>query len=89
MRRRTAGSYELDDDPARIDPVAAAAFLTTEAYWARWRAEPDIRRQIIGMQVHAPGGIDQRDEQLLAVSCVVLRAGVSCDECEARSPWPR
>ena len=44
--RRTAGSYELDDDPARIDPAAAAAFLTTEAYWARWRAEPDIRRQI-------------------------------------------
>jgi len=44
--RRTAESYELDDDPARIDPVAAAAFLTTEAYWARWRAEPDISRQI-------------------------------------------
>jgi RimJ/RimL family protein N-acetyltransferase len=42
----TAGSYELDDDPARIDPAAAAAFLTTGAYWARWRTEPDIRRQI-------------------------------------------
>ena len=41
-----AGSYELDDDPARIDPAAAAAFLTTGAYWARWRTEPDIRRQI-------------------------------------------
>ena len=41
-----AGSYELDDDPARINPAAAAAFLTTEAYWARWRTEPDIRRQI-------------------------------------------
>jgi RimJ/RimL family protein N-acetyltransferase len=41
-----AGSYELDDDPARIDPAAAAAFLTTAAYWGRWRAEPDIRRQI-------------------------------------------
>ena len=41
-----AGSYELDDDPARIDPAAAAGFLTTAAYWGRWRAEPDIRRQI-------------------------------------------
>ena len=40
------GSYELDDDPARIDAAAAAAFLTTEAYWGRWRAEPDVRRQI-------------------------------------------
>jgi RimJ/RimL family protein N-acetyltransferase len=42
----TVGSYELDDDPARVDPAAAAAFLTTGAYWARWRTEPDIRRQI-------------------------------------------
>jgi RimJ/RimL family protein N-acetyltransferase len=42
----TVGSYELDDDPARIDPAAAAAFLTTGAYWARWRTESDIRRQI-------------------------------------------
>ena len=44
--QRTVGSYQLDDDPARVDPGAAAAFLTTEAYWGRWRAEPDIRRQI-------------------------------------------
>jgi GNAT superfamily N-acetyltransferase len=40
------GTYEIDDDPARIDPAAAAAFLTTGAYWARWRSEQDIRRQI-------------------------------------------
>jgi RimJ/RimL family protein N-acetyltransferase/GNAT superfamily N-acetyltransferase len=44
--RRKAGVYELDDDTARIDPAAAVAFLTTEAYWGRWRTEPDIRRQI-------------------------------------------
>jgi N-acetyltransferase len=44
--RRTAGTYEIDDDPARIDPAAAAAFLTTAAYWARWRNEQDVRRQI-------------------------------------------
>jgi GNAT superfamily N-acetyltransferase len=41
-----AGNYELDDDPARIDPAAAAAFLTTSAYWGRWRTEVDISRQI-------------------------------------------
>ena len=40
------GNYELDDDPARIDPAAAAAFLTTEAYWGRWRTEQDVGRQI-------------------------------------------
>jgi RimJ/RimL family protein N-acetyltransferase/GNAT superfamily N-acetyltransferase len=44
--RRAVGNYELDDDPARIDPAAAAAFLTTEAYWGRWRTEHDIGRQI-------------------------------------------
>ncbi len=44
--RRAFGSYDIDDDPARIDPAAAAAFLTTQAYWARWRSEQDIRRQI-------------------------------------------
>jgi RimJ/RimL family protein N-acetyltransferase/GNAT superfamily N-acetyltransferase len=44
--RVTAGSYELDDDPGRIDPDAAAAFLTTQAYWARWRGAEDIKEQI-------------------------------------------
>jgi N-acetyltransferase len=44
--RRAVGNYELDDDPARIDPAAAAAFLTTEAYWGRWRTEQDIGCQI-------------------------------------------
>ena len=45
MRRSVAG-YEIDDDPARIDPGAAVSFLTTGAYWGRWRGEQDIRRQI-------------------------------------------
>ena len=46
--RHAAGTYEIDDDPARIDPAAAVAFLTTQAYWGRWRGEPEIRRQIAG-----------------------------------------
>jgi N-acetyltransferase len=44
--RTTAGGYEIDDDPGRVDAEAAAAFLTTQAYWARWRGTGDIRRQI-------------------------------------------
>jgi GNAT superfamily N-acetyltransferase len=44
--RVTAGDYELDDDPTRVDPAAAVAFLTTEAYWGQWRGAPDIRAQI-------------------------------------------
>ena len=44
--RVVAGDYEIDDDPARVDADAAVAFLTTEAYWGRWRGGADIRRQI-------------------------------------------
>jgi N-acetyltransferase len=44
--RRTAGDYEIDDDPARVDAQAAVAFLTSEAYWGRWRGEQDIKDQI-------------------------------------------
>ena len=44
--RRACGNYEIDDDPARIDPAAAVSFLTTEAYWGRWRGEQEIRQQI-------------------------------------------
>jgi N-acetyltransferase len=44
--RCACGNYDIDDDPARIDPAAAVSFLTTEAYWGRWRGEQEIRRQI-------------------------------------------
>ena len=30
--RHACGNYEIDDDPARIDPAAAVSFLTTEAW---------------------------------------------------------
>ena len=46
--RMAAGDYEIDDDPARVDLQAAVAFLTTQAYWARWRGAQDIKRQIAG-----------------------------------------
>ncbi len=44
--RMSAGDYELDDDPGRVDADAAVAFLTTEAYWGRWRGAQDIKGQI-------------------------------------------
>ena len=46
MTRTTAGDYELDDDPGRVDGDAAVAFLTTQAYWGRWRGAQDIKGQI-------------------------------------------
>jgi N-acetyltransferase len=44
----TAREYEIDDDPGRVDVDAAVAFLTTQAYWARWREPGFIREQIAG-----------------------------------------
>jgi N-acetyltransferase len=44
--RMTAGRYQLDDDPGRIDVSAAVAFLTTSVYWSRWRTAEDIKQQI-------------------------------------------
>ncbi|WP_290865667.1 GNAT family N-acetyltransferase [Hamadaea sp.] len=38
--------YEVDDDPARIDVDAAYAFLSTEAYWGRWRTSEDFADQV-------------------------------------------
>src|SRR3954470_12202794 len=40
--------YEIDDDPARLDRAAIWAFLSTEAYWGRWRTAADLDRQIDG-----------------------------------------
>lgn len=42
------GPYEIDDNPARVDADAVWQFLSTGAYWSRWRAKEDLRRQIEG-----------------------------------------
>jgi GNAT superfamily N-acetyltransferase len=40
------GDYELDDDPERIDARAVFAWLSTEAYWGRWRGFDDFQAQL-------------------------------------------
>jgi len=40
------GEYELDDDPARVDRDVVWDFLSTEAYWARWRIRTDVETQL-------------------------------------------
>lgn len=42
------GDYELDDDPARVDFAVLWQFLSTEAYWQRWRSPADLRAQLEG-----------------------------------------
>jgi GNAT superfamily N-acetyltransferase len=40
--------YEFDDDPTRVDRDAVWDFLSTQAYWARWRNRATVERQIDG-----------------------------------------
>jgi GNAT superfamily N-acetyltransferase len=42
----TFGEYEIDDDPGRVDRDAVWQFLSTEAYWGRWRARADLEAQL-------------------------------------------
>lgn len=45
---RTLAGYQLDDDPARIDREVAWRFLSTDAYWGRYRGRDDVERQLDG-----------------------------------------
>ncbi|MBN9101881.1 MULTISPECIES: GNAT family N-acetyltransferase [unclassified Pseudonocardia] len=40
--------YELDDDPERVDRDAVWRYLSTDAYWGRWRTREDVEKQIDG-----------------------------------------
>ena len=40
------GDFELDDEPGRVDADAVWAFLSTGAYWGRWRTRADLDRQL-------------------------------------------
>jgi len=40
--------FDFDDDRERLDRAVIVHFLTTQAYWARWRGAPEINRQIDG-----------------------------------------
>jgi len=42
----TEEGYELDDDPARIDLDVVWEFMSTEAYWGRWRSRSDVEHQV-------------------------------------------
>ncbi|KAE8762448.1 GNAT family N-acetyltransferase [Georgenia thermotolerans] len=53
-------TYDIDDDPTRLDLDTIWAFLSTEAYWNRWRTRGDVEEQVrtawrvVG--AYAPGG---------------------------------
>jgi predicted GNAT family acetyltransferase len=43
---RSVGTYVVDDDKQRVDVAALWDFLSTEAYWARWRTRDDVAKQL-------------------------------------------
>lgn len=43
-----ADGYEFDDNPGRVDGAALWAFLSTGAYWGRWRTDGDVRACVRG-----------------------------------------
>jgi GNAT superfamily N-acetyltransferase len=60
VRALLPDEYEIDDDPARVDRDAVHAFLSTRAYWGRWRSRADLERQLDGawrvVAAYGPGG---------------------------------
>ena len=42
----TSGSYEFDDDPGRVDAHAVWEFLSTQAYWGKYRTRADFEAQL-------------------------------------------
>jgi GNAT superfamily N-acetyltransferase len=40
--------YDLDDDPARVDLDVVWQFMSTQAYWGRWRDRDKVARQLDG-----------------------------------------
>lgn len=56
----TWGTFELDDDPRRVDRDAVWRYLSTEAYWSRWRTREQLERQLDGAwrvaAAHDPAG---------------------------------
>jgi GNAT superfamily N-acetyltransferase len=41
------GAYELDDEAGRVDRDAVWEFLSTQAYWGRFRTRADFERQFV------------------------------------------
>jgi len=59
-----AVTYEFDDDPGRIDVEAIWRFLSTEAYWGRWRTRKDLERQLATAWRVVGGYVSETGEQV-------------------------
>jgi GNAT superfamily N-acetyltransferase len=54
MRRELPGGFELDDDPARIDPAAVHDYISNQSYWAPGRSR-QRQQELIGRSARVVG----------------------------------
>ncbi|WP_233488580.1 GNAT family N-acetyltransferase [Blastococcus sp. TF02-09] len=48
MQQPLSADYAIDDNPARVDLDVVWHFLSSAAYWGRWRTRDDVARQVRG-----------------------------------------
>lgn len=48
MQQPLPADYVLDDNPARVDLELVWHFLSSQAYWGRWRTREDVAHQVPG-----------------------------------------
>lgn len=48
MQRWSSRDYVMDDDPTRVDLDVVWDFLSSQAYWGRWRKREDAVHQVRG-----------------------------------------
>lgn len=63
MRRALTDGYELDDDPARIDPHAVHAYLGGESYWAAGRPRA-VMDELVASAARVAGLYDDEGRQV-------------------------
>jgi GNAT superfamily N-acetyltransferase len=62
MIRRLEGSYELDDDPSRVDVDAVHDYLANHSYWAQGRPRETVER-LVRQATRVVGLYDSRGRQ--------------------------
>ena len=60
-------AYEVDDSPTRIDIDVVWEFLSTEAYWNRWRTRDVVERQWRGAW-RVVGAYDRSDGAMVGAA---------------------
>lgn len=43
---RAINGYQVDENPSRLDVESIWAFLSSEAYWSKWRNRADFDKQL-------------------------------------------